>query len=276
MAEFQFDIDAVSADNREELEMRHALGKHLKQKKLQQRLKQEMGGQGSGMEAKLAQQAKQMEKEMKEQEKARKKENKVSAKDIQTMYAGIDAAKAKGLEKDRQKALRKIRLYLKLLPQAAEGNVPKNYTKLSIGDLNDILEAIRGELSLKNIKPQAHMTVVAAVKGLEWLVHEQNINPLGFSNIRGLAELIERNPATLETEISEMAVEMNGLFNQNCYLRLGMKLVGLALAFDRGAGQRKPQSSAQAAAAPDAMPAPPSFSSEELRAALEAEEAASQ
>lgn len=277
--EFQFNMDAVTADNREELEMNHAMQKHLKGKKMQQRLKQEMQGHGSGMEAQLAAQAKQMEKEIKEREKQLKKERKVTPKDVQTMYAGLDAAKAKVLEKDRQAVLRKVRLYLKLLPQAAEQHVPKNYAKLPVAELSDILDAVRGELSLKNIKPQAHMSVVAVVKGMEWLVHDQGINPLGFNNIRGLAELIERNPAALETEMTEMAVELNGMFNQNCFLRLGFKLVSLAMAFDRGSGQRKPHASAAAAAAAETSFAPPpmpTFDGADLRAALEAEDAAAQ
>lgn len=225
--------DDITTENKDDLEMEMAIAKASKGNKVKEEIKRRAGG---GLEQDMKRQAQAAEKALKEHEKELKKRAKVTKTDVNHLYQAMDKDKNKKEEKQRANGLVKIRLYRELLPQHCK-DVPKISASASLEQINGVLDGIRANCALKSLRPQSVIAAKGLARGMEVLqknLLEQKIDPLGLGDITGLAELIERHPKLLESELTEVSIELNGLLRQNCYVRLAMKMMAISMLLKGG------------------------------------------
>lgn len=155
---------------------------------------------------------------------------KMTREDVKVFHENMKEVEKSKDEKDVARLVVKVQLYQALMPRSCDGiKISPNPSK---AELEGVLKQIRARNSLQNLKPNATQTLCLAIQFAEVAVHDWGYNPMGFRNIRGFAKMIERNPELIETELTEMAIELHWLFEQGWYVRLGLKLGRLMKEYD--------------------------------------------
>ena len=170
-----------------------------------------------------------------EEERKRKASVKTTKGDVKLLEKHLDE---KSMQKRVETEVKQKVLLCKMIAEYKErfpqdlAHVPHCRPNQSLADLKVHLSDCRQSLASAGAETQIRQLLPLTCKGLEWVTMEHGINPMdlelhGFGHMMSDPDVLE----SLEPEITEMVVELRQYFQSPWYLRLGVKMAALTLAY---------------------------------------------